>query len=384
VPPEDLKPLVEGNTDFAVELYKKVATSQDGNLILSPYSISSALAMTYAGARGETAEQMAKTLHFTLPQERLHPAFGGTTKWLTAGRRKPYDLDIANALWVKRGLPLTPEFLSLTKRSYAAGLQEVNFGDPQGAEQTINHWVAEHTHDKIKDLLRGDVDRSTSLVLTNAIYFRGKWKQRFDKADTRDEDFELTPGVKVQVPTMRLSKAKVRSSYSHPDFWLRELPYEGNRLALVILVPKKRCALREVEAQLTAASLTNELAKMREGEDEVILPRFKFDSRFYLGRELTELGMPLAFTEAADFSGITTQERLSIAKVIHQGLIEVDEEGTVAAAATAVAMREVSTTVPKVRFLPDHPFLFLIRDTQAGNILFLGRVTDPRSGIGTQ
>lgn len=375
VPPEDLKPLVDGNTRFAVELYKKLAET-DGNIVVSPYSISSALAMTYAGARGQTAEEMRNTLHFALPPDRLHPAFGGTTRWLaSAGGRKPNELGIANALWAQKGLGFVPEFLDITGQSYGAGLREVDFAtDPGGSRQTINRWVEEWTRDRIKDLLtEKDITSRVRLVLTNAIYFKGEWKHQFDKQRTFDGDFETAPGVKVKVPMMRRSEMKLRASQSGP--WrMLELPYAGDRLAMVVLLPAKRGGLKEAESRLTAAEFQQGLDRLAETEIDVFLPRFKFTSRFELGHTLSEMGMPTAFSDAADFSGITPGGGLHIKDVIHGGSVEVDEVGTVAAAATHVIMEESA----KPEFHADQPFLFLIRDTRAGNILFLGRVADPR------
>ncbi len=376
VPPGDLKALVEGNNQFAIELYKKVA-EEKGNILISPYSISSALAMTYAGAQGETAAQMAKTLHFTLPPDRLHPAFGGTTQWLGGGEKpSQYELSIANALWAQQGLKVIPEFLDVTGKSYGAGLRQVDFGsNPDAARQTINRWVEEQTRDKIKDLLQpGDIDRDTRFVLSNAIFFRGTWKHRFPESWTHDGDFEIAPGDRVKVPMMSQSHVSFRQSIT--EIWhVLELPYAGDWLAMVVMVPLKRCGLREAESRLSVAELEQALAGLHKGEASVSLPKFHFKSRFALKPSLAALGMPLAFSDAADFSGISPDARLRLKDVFHGGSIEVDEAGTVVAAATAVSGAKSAAPRP---FLADHPFLFLIRDVQAGNILFIGRITDPR------
>lgn len=376
VPEADLKALADGNNQFAIELYQKLAETHDGNLVVSPYSISSALAMTYAGARGETAEQMRKTLHFTLPPDRLHPAFGGTTRWLqSGGKKRPYELSIANALWAQQGLGFMPEFLDLTGRSYGAGLREVDFaGDREAARGTINRWVEEQTQDKIKDLLKPeDLDPMTRLVLTNAIYFRGTWKHQFDKGRTYDGEFEVAPRNRVKVPMMRHEKIKLRTCKT--ETWqLLELPYAGERLAMVVLLPVKRRGLREVEARLTTAELQHGLSQLSEQEIDVHLPRFQFKSRFELKEPLLSMGMRLPFSGAADFSGITPGGGLRLKEVIHGGSVEVDEVGTVAAAATAVP-KFISLTP---QFRAEYPFLFLIHDGATGNILFMARVADPR------
>jgi serpin B len=374
VPAEDQKALADGNNAFALDLYKKVAEKQDGNLILSPYSISSALAMTYAGARGETAEQMKRTLHFTLPPERLHPAFGGVTDSLqTAGKKRPYELSIANALWAQQGMGFVPEFLEVTNKSYGAARREVDFGNSEAARGTINRWVEEQTRDRIKDLLKPeDITPNVRLVLTNAIYFKGTWKHQFKKERTFEGDFETAPGVKVKAPIMRHSEIKLRT-YEGETWQLLELPYEGDRLSMVVLLPKRRCGLRDVESRLTLAELEQGFAQLKETKLDVSLPRFTFASRFGLGQTLIDLGMPLAFSDGADFSGITPHGRLRIKSVIHGGNVEVDETGTIAAAATAVKA-ELSA---QPSFTANHPFLFFLRDAKSGQILFAGRVSDP-------
>ncbi len=376
VPKDDLTALADGNNAFALDLYKKVAEKHDGNLILSPYSISSAAAMTYAGARGETAAQMAKALHFTLPPDRLHPAFKGVTEHLQSGRDPSNRLAIANALWGQRGYPFAAPFLDLTRQNYAGGFREVDFvGDTEGSRKAINQWVEEQTEQKIKDLLQqGDVDRDTRLVLTNAIFFRGTWKVPFQKSATMKADFETAPGVKVKVDMMSEVRMNARV-FSNAEFKLLELAYASGRNAMVILLPVKRCRLREVEAGLTTEKLASALSQLRDSEIAVLLPRWKSQSRIELKNPLQELGMSLPFTPQADFTGMGSGPRLHIQDGIHMGSVEVDEEGTVAAAATGFVTRTISAGPT---FLADHPFLFLIRDTQSETILFLGRVSDPR------
>jgi serpin B len=373
VPAEDLKALAEGNNAFAIDLYKKLA-KKDGNIVVSPYSIRTALGMTYAGARGQTAEEMRKVLHLTLPDEKLHPAFGATAYQLKGGKDAPYKLNIANALWGQKGFPFRPEFLDLTKKNYAGGFRELDFArDADAARQTINRWVEEKTQDKIKELLKeGDIHRNVRLVLTNAIYFKGTWAQPFKAEWTKDEDFETAPGAKVKVPVM--SVAGRFRYHAGKDFELVELPYQGERLSMVVLLPKERCGLAAVEKTLTADALREGIAKLRNHDGRLSLPKFKTNSRFKLRDPLKELGMPLAFS-AADFSGINPGGGLSIQQVIHGGDIEVDERGTEAAAATAVIMGR--SAAPEFAFRADHPFLYLLMDRTTGTLLFVGRLTTP-------
>ena len=379
VPAADLKALGDGNSAFAVDLYKQLAATP-GNIVVSPYSISSALAMTYAGARGRTADEMKAVLHFDLPADKLHSAFGGVgDSFQTAGKNRPYELNIANALWSQRGMALEPAFLDITGKSYGAGVREVDFLQPEAARGTINKWVGEQTNEKIPELLKaGDITRSVLLVLTNAVYFQGNWKQQFDKERTHDRDFEIAPGQKVKVPMMHREEVKVRSSVAS-DFYLYELPYEGDRWRMIFLLPVKRNGLREVETKMTAKQLTETIAGLNPSETDVAMPRFKFRHSCKLKDQLAKLGMPTAFAEsAADFSGIIKPTQLFIDNVIHEACIELDEKGTVAAAATAVVMAQRSNRGPSHPFHLDQPFLFILHDSLTDTILFLGRVSDPR------
>ncbi len=379
VPAADLKALSDGNSAFAIELYQSLAV-KPGNIVVSPYSISSALAMTYAGARGRTADDMKAVLHFDLPADKLHPALGGVSdSFQTAGKNRPYELNIANALWSQRGMALEPAFLDITGKSYGAGVREVDFLQPEVARGTINKWVGEQTKEKIPELLKaGDITRSVQLVLTNAVYFQGNWKQQFDKAKTTDRDFEIAPGQKVKVPMMNREKVKVRLSVA-AEFYLHELPYEGDRWRMIFLLPVKRNGLCEVETKLTAKQLTDLIASLKPSETDVAMPRFKFRQSCKLKDQLTKLGMPTAFREDfADFTGMVQRPRLFIDNVIHEASIELDEKGTVATAATAVNMVKVSAEVPLHPFTLDQPFLFILHDSLTDTILFLGRVSDPR------
>ncbi len=377
VDPADLKALVQGNNEFAFDLYKRLS-QKEGNIIFSPYSISTALAMTYAGARGETAQQMAKVLHFSLPPDRLHAAFARLIYELHGkGKSNSYELVAANALWAQKGLSFEQDFLQLTRERYRAGLKEVNFaGNAEGARQTINRWVEERTRQKIQNLLGPrDLNSTTRLVLSNAVYFKGKWKLPFPTERTKPTDFETGAGSIVSVPMMNNGYHRYRC-YAGKQYYLLELPYQGASLAMVLLVPVKKGALNQVERELTAATIHKALSKMAHHQVLVGLPRFRFKQDIKLGEQLRELAMELPFSLNADFSGISAAERLSISEVIHGGFIDVDEQGTEAAAATAVPMR--NSPIEGLTIRADHPFLFFIRDQESGNLLFFGRVEDPR------
>jgi serpin B len=378
----DREAVVKGDTEFALDLYQRLAKSKDENLFLSPYSISTALAMTYAGARGTTAEEMAKTLHFPVPQERLAPAFAGLIGRFQADKEdKGYQLSVANAIWGQKSYPWKKDFLNTTQANYAAGLRELDFGATEEARKTINGWVEQQTKDKIKDLIKpGVLDADTRMVLTNAIYFKGDWKEQFNKNATKEEPFLGTANADAQAPLMHQ-----RANYGYLEgdgFQILELPYKGDELSMVVLLPKKADGLADLEKQLTAEKLNSWLAKLGQQEVIVSLPRFKVTAQFSLAAQLQSLGMNAAFSKAkADFSGMTAEERLYISAVIHKAFVDVNEEGTEAAAATAVVPKPATARIapPPPVFRADHPFVFLIRDRGTGSVLFLGRLAQPAS-----
>lgn len=383
----DTAAVVAGNTEFALELYAKLKDDlnikeADGNLFFSPYSISTALAMTWAGARGETEKQMADVLHFSLPQERVHQALGALEKQLNAAdKNRGYQLSVANALWGQKGYGFLNEFLTLTKKNYDAGLRELDFVNPverEKARKTINKWVEKKTNKKIKDLIQpGILNELTRLVLTNAIYFKGDWAIQFDKKDTRDAPFKLSADKEVTVPMMHLED---RFKYAETnDLQILELPYKGQDLSMIVLLPKKVDGLAELEKSLTVKNLDTWLSELRKQEVRVYLPKFKMTTGpLELRNILKSMGMKDAFSlPPADFSGMTGTKDLFISNVLHKAFVAVDEKGTEAAAATAVGMTTTAIPKPPVIFRADHPFVFLIKDNRSGSILFMGRVMNP-------
>ena len=373
---------VSGNNAFALSLYARLRT-QPGNLFFSPESVSSALAMTYAGARSDTAEEMAKTLHFTLPPDRLHPAMGALLTGLNA-QHDAYQLSVANALWAGQDYKFLDAFLKLTASNYGAGVNRVDFkGAPEAARLTINQWVEDKTANKIKDLLKpGMVTPLTRLVLTDAIYFKADWQAQFQKAQTEDENFYLSTERKnVQAPLMHRS-----GGYNYFDggtFQALEMPYKSGEMSMIVLLPKDTDGLTALEQSLTASTLPQWLGQLRPVPRVIVtFPKFKVTEELELGSTLGAMGMPKAFSrDAADFSGMTGNRELSLSAVIHKAFIDVNETGTEAAAATAAvmvgaAMRAPDPTPPP-EFRADHPFVYLIRDNRSGGILFMGRVNDP-------
>jgi len=377
---KDLQSVVKGNSDFGFDLYQELK-GEEGNLFFSPYSISTALAMTYAGARGETEKQMAQVLHFPLTQESLHPAFSKLQSDLNAIQNKgDVQISIANSLWAQESYKFLDSFIELNKKYYDAGLYFVDFiKKREAARKKINDWVEKKTHDKIKELIKPPMlTIDTRLVLCNAIYFKGNWLSQFDKEKTYNRDFYVSPDTTMLVPMM-YQQTRLKYKYFE-QFCALELPYEGNDLSMIIFLPNEDDGLLEFEDHLTADSVhvwIDELMKVDEGLVMVNMPKFKTVSEFELSRTLYDMGMPDAFSlPPADFSGMTGTKDLFISKVIHKAYVEVNEEGTEAAAATAVVMMK-SVAMKPLEFKADHPFIFLIRENQTGSILFIGRIVDP-------
>ena len=400
--------LVQGNSAFAFDLYAALR-GRDGNLFYSPHSISIALAMTYAGARGETQRQMADTLHF-LPQDRVHPAFNAldlklagrgpwtgskykdrfqrdivNTVWWFAGGGPPagsketkrFQLNIVNALWGQKDYVFLEDFLDVLGENYGAGIRTMDFkGAPGASRNTINDWVSDQTNGKINDLVPGSaINQSTRLILTNAIYFNAAWLHRFNKSKTKDGTFYLIDGQGVEVPMMT-QKETFFGYFWGDGYQAVELPYTGEELSMIILLPDAG-RFDEFEAALDAETVRTVSTELRSTEFILTMPKFEFESNFSLGQILGEMGMPDAFFgEKADFSGMTGNRELRIEAVVHKAYVAVDEEGTEAAAATFALMQFTSAPM---RVVVDRPFVFLIRDIETGAILFVGRVVDPRS-----
>jgi serpin B len=360
---------------FGVDLHREVAT-RDGNLFYSPASISIALAMTEGGARGATKAEMDKVLH-------LPPNAQATYAGLLAklGASKNPELSIANRLFGDRSVAFDPAFVKTTKDSFGAPLETVDFEkDAEGARGRINGWVSDRTNGKIRDLLApGTVDKDSRLVLTNAIYFKGKWAHAFDKAATHDDVFHAK--TDETVPMMhQTAHAKLGE---HANAQVLELDYQsqdGPKLSMVIVLPKDVHGVGEVEKSYASEGLAPFVASGQPTPDvEITLPKFKAETSLELGPTLTAMGMKLAFTDAADFSGIS-KEPIKISKVVHKAFVDVDEQGTEAAAATGVTMVTAAAVPERASFVADHPFLFFIRDTDSGTVLFAGRLADPKQG----
>ncbi len=377
----DVKALVQGNNTFALNLYGTLSDGE-GNLFFSPFSISQALAMTLAGARGETERQMINTLHYELPQSALHPSFNALDRELAsrgqglqAEENQFFELNIANAIWGQQGYEFLPDFLDVLAENYGAGLRPVDFaGAPEESRARINDWVSEETQDKIRDLLPfGAVDSNTRLVLTNAIYFNASWQLPFDRRLTRELPFHLAGGSVVEVPMMTETSRDLYGYVEGEGYQAVDVPYSSGEMSMTILLPDEGTFV-EFEDSLNARVLDRIFDDLEIGDIALTMPLFELESEFSLDNTLAEMGMPDAFGAEADFSGMTGTKGLWISKVVHKAFVSVDEEGTEAAAATAVVVEESGPILVTV----DRPFIFLIRDRATGAVLFLGRVMNPK------
>ncbi len=342
----DVKMVTSENTDFALTLYGKLkddsnVVASKGNLFFSPYSISTALAIAYGGARGQTKEQMATALHFTLPEQNLYSAFGTLQKQLLQNDKSyGYQLLLANALWGQKGEPFLKEFLDLAQNYYGAGINQLDFvNETEKSRQIINSWVEEKTKDKIKELIPlGGINQDAVLILTNAIYFKGEWKAKFSWWKTKDADFTVSANNKVKVPMMHI-KEKFNCCID-ANSQVLELPYKDDEISMLVILPRDTEGIKEIESTLSAEKLNRLLSKMKMKEVEVYFPKFKMTwGTFCLNKVLVALGMPNAFNPGqADFSGINGKKNLWISGVFHKAFIEVNEKGTEAAAATGLTI----------------------------------------------
>ena len=372
----NVKTIVKDNNAFAVSLYSQLK-KQKGNIFFSPYSISTALSMVYAGAKNKTEDQMANTLHFNLPQLQIHPAFNLLAGALKSSKDTGSELNIANSLWVQQDYKFLSSFMNTIKANYGAVLFNVNFKTSyEKIRVEINTWVEKQTNAKITNLIpSGILNNLTRMVLVNAIYFNGLWKYQFNKNNIQTRPFKLISGEKINVQMMY---QKENFKYvKQANLKLIELPYKDNKLSMLIILPENNTKLSEVENLITINNINLWVASLKEEKVTLYLPKFKLTSLFKLNEALSSMGMVDAFSPKADFSGLDGTKNLSISAVLHKAFINVDEKGTEAAAATAVVMHELAMPEDLIIFNADHPFIFLIRHNNTGSILFIGRVMNP-------
>jgi serpin B len=377
---EGIMAVVTANNQFAFDLYSELAKSEQGNVFYSPYSISSAIAMTYEGAEGKTADEIKSVFYF--PENNvLRSNFAAIYNTLNRKGRE-YQLSTGNALWAQQDYEFLQDYMANAEKYYGGKAVNLDFiKETESSRQTINSFIEAQTNNRIKELLPlGSITSATRLVLTNAIYFKGTWEWEFDKRDTDDRDFKITSENIVKAPMMYMKNDEAEFNYAETrDLQILELPYKGEDISMLILLPIED--LDSIERSLTAEKLEEWKSQMsKEKLDEVYLPKFEFDTKYFMRETLEAMGMSSAFSPGdADFSGMDGTHDLYIDAVVHQAFVKVDEEGTEAAAATGVIMgiTSVGPTERKI-FRADHPFIFIIQERKTGNILFVGRVIDPR------
>ena len=375
--PEEPEPQPHVN----LEEHEYTYYSEEGNLFFSSYSISSALTMTYEGSNGLTAEEMKGVLHLPDDKKKLRSGFAEINNRLNI-EDKPYQLSVANALWAQQDYPFKQDYFDLVDENYGGKVTNLNFKeDTENSRVTINNWVEDKTNDRIKDLIpRGVLSPETRLVLTNAIYFKANWTYQFDEQNTYEDEFTLSSGDTITTETMH--QTKYYNYGETDDLQTLEMNYLGNDLSMIIILPKEDLA--DVEDSLNIENLKSWKRDMKIEKVVVSLPKFKFETKYYMANDLKEMGMPTAFNPLlADFTNMWTRqndENLYISEVIQQTFVEVQEGGTEAAAATAVVMLGASAPIqeepPKI-FKADHPFIFIIQEKASGNILFMGRMSNP-------
>ncbi|XP_078686716.1 leukocyte elastase inhibitor-like isoform X7 [Branchiostoma floridae x Branchiostoma belcheri] len=372
-----MEQLSAANTEFALSLYRQLC-GDSGNVFFSPYSISVALAMTSLGARGSTEAAMKGTLCYKdMSNDVLHSTFSTLHQQLYASDK--YTLQTANRLYGEQTYSFLQDFLNATRKNYGAELASVDFkGAAEQVRGTINKWVEEQTKDKIKDLIpAGAVDAMTRLVLVNAIYFKGNWDKQFKAEMTQDMDFNINNNEKVKVPMMKMEEKFNYGEFQDQKFRVLELPYVEKELSMLIFLPDEVEGIRNLESALTATTLQTVSSQMYSTKVNLMLPRFKLEQDFSLGETLKKMGMGEAFSDGADFSGMSAAADLFISEVVHKAFVEVNEEGTEAAAATGVMMMTRCMPRPPTPFFADHPFIFLIRDNRSSSVLFFGKMQKP-------
>lgn len=369
--------LAQANDAFKAKLYPLLvqAAGQDKNMVMSGFSASAVLAMAFMGATGQTASEMQSGLALPEDQEHLRAGFEELFEVLKSNEN--FTMEAANRLYVHKNYELLEDFLKATMAHFKAESENVDFGQEAQTRQTINDWVSERTHDKIKDLIpAGVLSDLTRLVLVNAVYFKGLWANKFDAKHTSEGDFQLLNGETVKVPMMKISEKYRAIMDKDLNATILEMPYKGDRLAMLLFLPRKAEGFQALEEKFPSIDLTK-LNLSQPNKFDVALPKFKFESTHDLVAPLKALGIKDMFDESkADFSGISARKDLYVSAVMQKAFIEVNEEGTEAAAATsAIMMTRAMVMTP--RFVCDRPFLFAIRDNLTGMTLFSGRVVDP-------
>lgn len=375
--PENEKEIVRGSNQFSLELYSNISKKEKRNIFFSPLSISSAFIMVYEGADGKTAEEIRSVFHFQEASSKRWKNWELILNEINE-KGKKYELFTANALWVQEGFKILPEYRRVIERYYKGNVSSLDFsGKAENARLEINRWVEEKTNKRIRDLFHpGSLNELTRLVLTNVIYFKGEWLKQFDKNETRDEDFRVSKEKIVKVPMMRITGQNARFNYAETEkLQIIEMDYKGNEFSMIVLLPNKD--IKEIEESLTEENLRNWLKELKEERVDIFFPKFRLNKKYILNENIKDMGAPSAFSPGeADLSRIDGTRELFIQIAVHQAFLEVNEEGTTAGGATGISIGITAVPIKKV-FRADHPFIFIIRDKESENILFIGKVYDP-------
>lgn len=376
---QHVQSIADSNNSFAFKLYSEINKGKKGNLFFSPFSISTALAMTYAGSRNETEKQMSQTLHFNRDQQVFQAQYKSYLDTIEADTGKGLIMGIANSIWVANTCKILSPFSEAVKDDYNSESRNTDFaGQSEQSRQEINSWVEDKTHNKIKDLIaKGLIDGTTRLVLVNAIYFKGKWQSPFKQNNTHKSIFNITDSVGDSAEFM--NKIWRYKYYKDSIIQAIEIPYMGGNISMLIILPNEISGIKKIEKKLDDTYYLKILNNKLYENTTLSLPKFKITLGSILNTPLSDMGMPVAFSSDADFSGIAN-EGLKIGFVVHKAFINVSEEGTEAAAATGVGMMLMSAAPPRtppVSFIANHPFIFIIKDNATGSILFMGKITNP-------
>lgn len=363
--------------NFALEAYKQFAKSDNKNMFFSPISINMAIGITYAGAKGETEKQIASVFNFPENTTKFHKSMGTLQENILEKTSEGVEISLTNQLWADQNYKFRCQYLRKAKKCYKAPVKRLDFySNLDESRISINNWVEKQTHERIKDLLpEGSISKQTKMVITNTIYFKGQWDKQFITEHTQDENFTTISGEQVKTPTMNANTSL--RMYQGNSLKLVELPYAGKQFSMLVLLPNEGTPLASIEKELSIKELNHYISSMTESDVRISLPKFKFDASYKLKQTLSEMGMPLAFSNAADFTAMSRKKDLKIDEVFHKAFVEVSEEGTEAAAATAVVIVR-KTAIMNNEFRANRPFIFFIRENESGNILFLGRITNPQ------
>ncbi|MEO0263005.1 MAG: serpin family protein [candidate division WOR-3 bacterium] len=371
---EGIRKICESNNKFAFELYFKLKDKEE-NIFFSPFSINSAFLIVYEGSRGNTKKEIEDVFGF--PEEKIRrPNFARIFNEINREDKK-YTLYTANALWVQKDFRILKEYKEIIKKYYISEIENLDFaGETEKSRQIINSWVSEKTRGKIKDLIpQGGLNALTRAVITNAIYFKGNWLKKFDEKNTKEEDFFVSEEKRIKVPMMKMEK-EIFNYFEDDKLQVIEIPYDGEEVSMFIFLPKS-LDINSINEYLNYEKFKEIKENIRREEVDIYIPKFKMETKYLLNNVLYEMGIKDAFSEIdADFSGISGKKELFISNVYHKAYIEVNEEGTEAAAATGIVVEITAVRFRKI-FKADHPFVFLIYDKKLENILFLGRIVNP-------